>query len=335
MFIAPGARPRPRRRRPIGESSMIDAMIDDRTRAPGDRPLSAGRGPDARPAAIGELGATPAADPLRNATPQAVVAVRRWTDALVGVRVTRDAAFRFTPGHYARLGLARGDGVVVSRPLSIASAASEPHLDFLCTVVPGGEFSARLDGCRAGDVAFVERASYGFLTVGALAPGGDLWLLATGTGIAPFLSILGEARVWSSFERVVVVHSVRCAAELAPAAPLAARARSPAAAPGSARLAYMPIATREPGATPLAARIPALLADGRLESAVGVELDAGRSRVMACGNPSMIAEVRGWLDARGFRPARRGAPGQMAFEHYWQRGPASERASPDAVPPPS
>jgi ferredoxin--NADP+ reductase len=129
----------------------------------------------------------------------------------VSVRVTRDPAYRFTAGHYARLGLAGADGSIATRPLSIASATTDPHLEFVCTLVPDGEFSARLASCAPGDDAYVDRTSYGFLTVDGLAPGPDLWMLATGTGIAPFLSILREPRVWTSFERIVVVHSVRLA----------------------------------------------------------------------------------------------------------------------------
>ena len=264
-------------------------------------------------AAAGAASPTPAP----KATRESVVAVRHWSEALVSLRVTRDPSFRFVAGRYARLGLAGPEGIVVTRPLSIASAASQPHLDFLCTLVPGGELSALVARSAQGDAAFVERASFGFLTVDTLAPGRDLWLVATGTGIAPFLSILHEPAVRSSFERSVVVHSVRVAAELAPAAHLAREAVSR----GQAQLAYVPIVTREPAATALSSRIPALLDDGRLEEAAGVPIDVARTRVMACGNPAMAQELRARLAARGFQPSRRRAPGQMAFENYWKDRP--------------
>jgi ferredoxin--NADP+ reductase len=268
------------------------------------------------------------------ATRQTVLAVRRWTDALVSVRVSRDPAFRFKAGHYARLGLAGPDGAVVSRPLSIASAATDPHLDFLCTLVPGGELSSRLAACAAGDAAWIDRPSYGFLTVAGLAPGDDLWMLATGTGIAPFLSILREPEIHSAFRRIVVVHSVRVAAELAPAEPVAALAREGLPVVGAARVSYVPVVTREPGATALSARIPTMLADGALEDAVGARIDVARSRVMTCGNPAMAREVRGFLAARGFAPVRRNAPGQMVFENYWQDRTGAPRAAaaPAAIP---
>ena len=251
-------------------------------------------------------------------TRQTVLAVRRWTDALVGIRVSREPAFRFTAGHYARLGLAGADGTVATRPLSIASATADAHLDFLCTLVPGGELSARLAACAEGDPAWIDRTSYGFLTVAGLAPGEDLWMLATGTGIAPFLSMLREPGLRRAWKRIVVVHSVRVAAELAPAASIAALASEPGDGAAGARVLYLPVATRERGATALAARIPAMLEDGTLADAAGAPIDVARSRVLTCGNPAMARDVRRLLAARGFAPVRRNAPGQMAFENYWQ-----------------
>lgn len=253
----------------------------------------------------------------RKATPETVVWSHWWTPSLMSIRVTRNPEFRFTPGHYARLGIAGADAPVVFRPLSIASTPAESHLEFVCTLIPGGEFSGRLAGLRVGDPVEVEKASLGFLTVNALAPGTDLWLLATGTGLAPFLSILRDPDVWSAFERLVVVHSVRQAPELAYAGELRRLAQRPPAAAARAALSYLPVVTREPGASTLSERIPALLADGRLARAAGVALDPARSRVMVCGNPDMTRELRALLGDRGFRTTRRAVRGQVAFEKYW------------------
>lgn len=239
-----------------------------------------------------------------------------WTPRLVSLRVTRDHGLRFTPGHYARLGIANSDGHAVFRPLSIASAPADPWLEFFCTLIPGGEFSARLATLRAGRTVEVETASYGFLTVDSLAPGTDLWLLASGTGLAPFLSMLRDPGVWQAFDRLFVAHSVRRAAELAYAEELRRRAQEPPAA-ARASLRYLPIVTREPGASALSERIPALLAGGRFEQAAGFSVDPAHSRVMVCGNPEMTYELRRLLGQRGFRPSRRGSPGQVAFEKYW------------------
>lgn len=240
-----------------------------------------------------------------------------WTPALVSLRVTRNPGYRFSPGHYARLGMADQAGRTVIRPLSIASAPTSSHLEFFCSLVPGGEFSGRLAGLRIGDPVEVEATAFGFLTLDALAPGTDLWLIATGTGLAPFMSMLRDPRVWTDFANVVVVHSVRRAAELAYADELrrlAAASRGPGA---SAVLHYLPVVTREPGASVLSERIPALVARDILVEVAGVALEPVHSRVMACGNPAMTRELRALLGERGFRTTRRGVRGQVAFEKYW------------------
>ncbi len=245
------------------------------------------------------------------ATRQTLLGTHWWTPGLLSIRVTRPPAFRFTPGHYARVGLPTLHGAPVVRPLSIASAPDDRHLEFFCTLVPGGEFSHGLASARVGDDVEIEKASFGFLTLDALAPGADLWLLATGTGLAPFVSMLRDGAAERSFARIVLVHSVRQAAELAYADELRQRA-----AAGVVR--YLPVVTREPLAAGLRERIPALLASGRLMDAAGVALDASTSRVMVCGNPGMNRALRAWLGERGFHTTRRGVRGQMAFENYWQ-----------------
>ncbi len=276
----------------------------------------------------------PVSEPVGSkTTKQTVIAVCRWTASLCSLRVTRDPAFRFTAGHYARLGLADAGGTVVTRPMSIASAPFQPHLDFLCTLVEGGELSSRLATCAPGDAAWIDRASYGFLTLPGVAPGPDLWMLATGTGIAPFLAMLEEPATWSRFERIVVVLSVRHADELASADAVAAFERDPSAAPGPARLTFLPVVTREPGATRLARRIPEMLEDGTLADAANLPIDVARSRVLTCGNPAMAREVRRILSARGFATARRATPGTMLFENYWHdRGAV---VVPQEAPPPT
>ena len=251
-------------------------------------------------------------------TLERVLSIRYWTPTLLSFRTTRPAAFRFTPGHYTRLGLGAADtnlGNCVWRPYSLASAAEEDFLDFIAVLVPGGAFSEQLQQLRAGDRLRVDTASYGFLTVNQLAPGKDLWLLASGTGLGPFVSILRDASVWRNFERLILVHSVRHSSELAWREEITAL---PAAFPNAkATLRYIPVVTREPGATKLAQRIPLLLADGRIEQAAETSLTLADSRLMVCGNPDLAKELRETLGARGFATNRRNVPGQMAFEKYW------------------
>lgn len=257
------------------------------------------------------MNANPGAE---KSTVERVLAIHAWTPTLLTFRTTRPAGFRFTAGHYTRLGLG-ADATVVWRPYSMASAPQDEFLEFIAVRVPGGAFSEQLKTLRVGDSLRVDKASYGFLTVNQLAPGRDLWLLASGTGLGPFVSILRDAAVWQDYARLILVHSVRQSAELAWRDEIAAL---PARHGGAqARLSYIPIVTREPGATALAARIPLLLADGRLEAAADSPLSLADSRLMVCGNPELARELREFLGARGYATNRRGVPGQMAFEKYW------------------
>ena len=249
-------------------------------------------------------------------TTERVLSIHHWTQTLLTVRTTRYRGFRFTPGHYTRLGLGAADGVVW-RPFSMASAAYDDFLEFIAVLVPGGAFSEPLGQLRIGDTLRVDKASYGFLTVDQLAPGKDLWLLSSGTGLGPFLSILRDPAVWQNHERLILAHSVRHSAELAWRNVIADIRKGELFAEARAALTYLPVVTREPGATRLADRIPLLLADGRLEAAAARQLDVTNSRVLVCGNPEMTRELRQFLSARGFATNRRGIPGQMAFEKYW------------------
>lgn len=251
-------------------------------------------------------------------TTENVIAVRHWTPKLVSFRTSRARGFRFTPGHYTRIGLDAANGTVAWRPLSVVSAAYDAHLEFVVVLVPGGEFSDLLPGIRGGASMRVDRASYGFLTIDHFAPGEDLWLLATGTGLGPFLSILRDPATWAAFRNVVVVHSVGHADELIYRGEIAAIPCEEPLMLAPGRLRYVPVVTRESEAGTLNARIPRLIEDGRLESAAGVHLDGRHSRIMVCGNPGMGRELRGQLTGRGFQVNRRGAPGQLAFENYWQ-----------------
>jgi ferredoxin--NADP+ reductase len=247
-------------------------------------------------------------------TEERVIALRHRTPGLAGIEISRPAGFRFTPGHYARLGLGPEDDIVW-RPYSIASPASAGRLAFQLTRVPGGAFNRHFDALAPGDAIRLDRRSFGFLTLAQLAPGGVLWLLATGTGAAPFLSILADEATWKRHERVVLVHSVRHAAELVTDDLEATMANH--GADEHARLKVIPVVTRESVAGALGERIGALLRSGALEAAGGRAIDAHGARVMLCGNPDMIKDARAWLRERGLEPGRRGVPGQLATEGYW------------------
>lgn len=246
-----------------------------------------------------------------------VIWMRHWTPTLISFRTTRDEGFRFVPGHYARIGMVDATGNAIWRPFSMVSAADDDFLEFLLVLVPGGDFSIRLAALKVGDEVLVEKLSYGFLTVNPLAPGDDLWLLASGTGLGPFMSILRDPASWRSFDHLILAHSVRYAEELAYRQEIETIRDHPAVAEARADLRYIPIVTREHAAGILHARIPQLIIDGRLERAAGIALEARHSRAMVCGNPELARDMRSLLTARGFAVNRRGVPGQMAFEKYW------------------
>ena len=142
-------------------------------------------------------------------TRQTLLDVQSLTPSLFTLRTTRDAGFRFTAGQFVRLGVTKADGNTVWRAYSIVSSPFDEHLDFFSIVVPGGEFTSELSRLKVGDTLLVERQATGFLTLNRFVDGRDLWLLGTGTGVAPFLSILQDFEVWEKFERIILVYSAR------------------------------------------------------------------------------------------------------------------------------
>ncbi|MHC5349034.1 ferredoxin--NADP reductase [Pseudomonas sp. A46] len=250
-------------------------------------------------------------------TRQTLLEVQTLTPSLFTLRTTRDAGFRFRAGQFARLGVTKPDGSVVWRAYSMVSAPHDEHLEFFSIVVPGGEFTSELSRLAVGDALLVDKQAFGFLTLDRFNDGRDLWLLATGTGLAPFLSILQDLEVWQRFSRIVLVYSVRQAAELA-YQPLIEDLRHRDYLEGVAdKLLYLPVVTREtvPGA--LHGRITTLIENGELERAAGLALTPEHSRVMLCGNPQMIEDTRAVLKARDMHLSLTRRPGQVAVENYW------------------
>ena len=275
--------------------------------------------PVTRPAKVaGEL-------PAAKYTRQTITWIKRWTDHLFSFRLTRDAGYRFKPGQFARLGLYRDDGPrgprYIWRAYSIVSADYDEFLEFYSIVVPDGDFTTRLAQLGEGDSVLIDKMNYGFLTLDRFERGRDLWLLSSGTGVAPFISILADLGAWEQYERLVLVHSVRKASELAYRDTVEAlhthEVFGEHLAANPDKLVYVPIVTRERLEGALHARIPALLASGALEARAGIKLDQERSRIMICGNPEMVDATRHHLQNAGYRVSRRGEPGHMAVENYW------------------
>lgn len=259
-------------------------------------------------------------------TAERVTEVRTWVPGkLFSFRTTRYTGLRFTPGQFLRLGVPRvaagKPDEIAWRAYSVVSADYADYLEFFSIVVPHGEFTTELVRLTPGDTLFVEKQPFGFLTLSRFEGGRELWLLSSGTGLAPFLSILQDPGVWQQYERIVLVHCVREARELVYQTEIQQLTHNETLAElckfRDNHLVYIPVVTRNPEAGQLHARLPVLLANGELERAAGLALDHARSRIMICGNPQMVEDVRNALGERGFRTSRRSAPGHIAVENYW------------------
>ncbi|WP_426221082.1 ferredoxin--NADP reductase [Pseudomonas sp. DWRC2-2] len=250
-------------------------------------------------------------------TRQTLLDVQSLTPSLFTLRTTRDPGFRFTAGQFVRLGVNKADGSTVWRAYSLVSSPFDEHLDFFSIVVPGGEFTSELSRLRVGDTLMVERQATGFLTLNRFVDGRDLWMLGTGTGVAPFLSILQDFEVWEKFEKIILVYSAREAQELAYQALIKELGEREYLAEYAHKLTYIPIVTRERCTGALNGRITTLIENGELERAAGVELTPEHSRVLICGNPQMVDDTRQLLKRRDMNLSLSRRPGQVAVENYW------------------
>ena len=253
-------------------------------------------------------------------TVETITELHTWTPNLFSFKTTRDQGYRFVPGQFARLGVraVTNDGdEMVWRAYSIVSAHYDEYLEFYSIVVPNGKFTSQLSKLNVGDKIYIERKSLGFLTTDRFEMGKDLWMLSTGTGLAPFISILYDFKTWEAYENLVLVHSVRVEDELAYQEVIRNFKQSEYFAEFSSRLHYVQAVTRETVPNTLNARITDLIETGELERTVGFPIDHERSRIMICGNPEMVDETRELLTKRGLTISRRGAPGHLAVENYW------------------
>ena len=244
-----------------------------------------------------------------------VLAVHHWTDTQFSFTTTRAPGLRFDNGQFVMVGLPL-EGRPLLRAYSIASPNYEDHLDFLSIKVPDGPLTSRLQHVRAGDEVLVSRKPTGTLVLHDLKPGRRLYLLCTGTGAAPFLSLIGDPEVYERFEVVVLVHGVRWARESDVVRARIAQLRDHEllGAQVRAQLRYYPTVTREPYVH--RGRLTTLIESGRLTRDLELPpLDAASDRVMVCGSAAMLADTGRILDARGFHISpRSGEPGDYVIE---------------------
>jgi len=242
-----------------------------------------------------------------------VVGRKRWTDRLLSLRIDLpgDApGIRFEAGQFGKIALDIG-GERIGRPYSFVNTPDERTLEFFYAIVEGGPLSPRLAGLGVGDRIFVSSSAAGFLVLSEVPDAANLWLVATGTGVGPFLSILRTEEAWKRFRRVTLVYAARYSSDLAYGDTIDAIAKRHAAQFGVVRV------TSRDERGDLNGRIPALITDGSLEAKAGVELSAQASQVMLCGNPEMVKDAIAALAARGMKKHRRRSPGQITVENYW------------------
>jgi len=233
-----------------------------------------------------------------------VVENRHWTESLFSLRV-EDAPLGFQAGQFVRIAL-DVEGQRVARAFSFVNPPQDPVLEFYGVVVPQGPLSPRLARLAHGDRLYVASNPAGFLVLPELPDARTLWLLSTGTGLAPFLSILRTPEPYRRFRNIVLVHAVRHAKELVYRELI-----------GKLNVRYVSFVSREAHEGSLAGRIPAAIADGRLEAAAGLTISAATSQAMLCGNPEMLRDASAALQARGLRKHRRRAPGHITVESFW------------------
>lgn len=252
------------------------------------------------------------------ATLETIAGIRWWNDRLFTFTTSKPEGYSFVAGQYARLGLPAEDHIVW-RPYSMTSAPSSSVLEFYGIVVPNGAFTTRAKSLKTGDRILVEKQCYGFMTADRFGDGGALWMLSTGTGIGPFISMLRDPYVWQKFSRLILVHCVRHVDEFAYRDELSLLENTPPEG-ATARLQYLRTVTRDnPGNDDqlLTGRITTLIENGELERRARAAFNEETTRIMMCGNPEMIEDARKLLHARGLRPVRRALPGHFLTENYW------------------
>ncbi|PSW04896.1 ferredoxin--NADP reductase [Photobacterium lipolyticum] len=242
--------------------------------------------------------------------PAEVINNRHWNNDLFSL-VLRANIEPFKAGQFTKLGL-EINGKMIQRAYSFVNPPSDNQIEVYATRVADGLLSPRLHALKAGDTVFVSARASGYFTLNEIPDSEHLWMLATGTAIGPYLSILREQEVWKRFRKIVLIHAVRFASDLSYQAEInTLKEQHPD------QFIVQPFVSREPASLSLPGRIPQAIADGMLERHVGLPLEATRSQVMLCGNPEMVRDTKAALEAKGLVKNLRSKPGQITMEHYW------------------
>ena len=267
-----------------------------------------------------------------------VLSKTTWTPNLFSFTVSRPDSFKFTAGQFVRLGVnpshlnyykqqgEAGNDVSndalnedIFRAYSIVSSPFDEVLEFFSIVIPDGAFTSQLQHLEVGDELLLNTMPFGFLTLARYQKPlpKDLWLLATGTGLAPFLSMLQDLKTWEDYEHIILAYSARSIEELAYVDKIKSLQEDfGSLVDNPAKLIFIPVVTREPIEDALTERLPKLLLDGTLQERAGIALDVDSTHVMLCGNPDMVEDTKETLKSLGLVMNRRGE-GNIAVENYW------------------
>ena len=243
-----------------------------------------------------------------------VLDVHHWTDRLFTFKTTRDPALRFSNGHFTMIGL-KVNNKPLLRAYSIVSANYEDHLEFLSIKVPEGPLTSRLQHIKTGDSVIVGRKPTGTLLIDYLLPGKRLFLLSTGTGLAPFMSIVRDPEVYEKFEQIILVHGVRQVDELAYHDLLVEHLPQHEFLGDMVRqqLLYYPTVTREQYRN--MGRVTELIETGKIFDDLKTgPLDPAEDRIMICGSPAMLKDLKHMLETRGFKEGNTSRPGDFVIE---------------------
>lgn len=238
-----------------------------------------------------------------------VIENHQWNERLFSLKIKAPLG-DFRAGQFVRVGL-EIDGEVLARPYSLVNSPDEEYLEIYFNIVPEGPLSPLLAKLQAGDSIKVAAKPAGFLVVEEVPEVKNLWMLATGTAIGPFLAILKTEKVYQRFEKIVLCYSVRSTDELSYMENIQALLES-----HQNQLIFVPFITREENSGAMRKRIPASIKDGSLEERTGVKIDAENTHVLICGSSAMMKDANEVLNERGLRKHLRREPGHISTEKY-------------------
>jgi len=250
---------------------------------------------------------------MSNLITETVTSVHHWNETLFSFKTSRDPGFRFKNGHFVMIGL-ETDGKPLMRAYSIASANYEDELEFFSIKVPDGPLTSRLQKIQPGDEILLSKKPTGTLVMDNLLPGRNLWLISTGTGLAPFMSIIKDPEVYETYDKVILTHGVRYISELAYQEDIEALPQNEYFGEMvEGNLLYYPTVTREPFRNE--GRLTDAVESGKITRDLGMPaFDVEQDRFMICGSPSMLKDTCAILNNMGFKEARGGDMGHYVIE---------------------